>query len=948
MRLGSVARGGWISTEHEAPSSSPPCPWGRPRISPNCAEPNPLGTIADKSHLRRAQSPPTGAQQLCPRDFSPGALVIPATPSACSARHAVDSARARWYTSNRSHSSSAIAMVLCLVLSAVAWRLAPVRAAQPPLLSITATLPATCPTPIFAKVGVFWSSDGLFAPYEAAAVVVYRLYAERVAARCGIGGIGIQPEFLLCDIHSDVTFAPGCAAAFAAVNVTAVMLSEGPTALNTGAAMAATGHYVPMLAGASGTPSVFRDSEGSRVFPQLFGVTTPAPLYFSQVVSFARLNNYRTAAIVSAVDNLLAPDESVCQGAIGSLVDNSITLVYGQAISLSHGTDTMDSAYAKIRSALAEAQLAEPDVLFTCFATWCPALFQSMSDLDFNPNIHSTFECGNQIASYPSIMPTAMYTVSPSQFHCGLIGQQYQDDSTTAFASLFPYSYGLLGSGINAPQTSPLLEMNVSSSARQFCDAFAELANGTQMTSMTGTTMAALYLLDYGISTLQSLDGAALVRAIQSINLNSFFGLLNVDRFGENSNRQIPLLQLIDTSSSNIVWPPLSNLIVPMPTFAERIYAPHLFATSDERAMLGVASLLTVLCCVVVTVLLVRRNDTAVRAPSALLSALVLIGVLALAWAPATWLLVNNEATCAARISVWLVAFAFILTPVTLQAYRVHRIRSNRLASPVRLPVPPLLARAMAGLIPLGLLWVVWCTTDNLSAKVVVVDSTRPSLNYVECTTASSVLPLLMAGGVTLYLAAPVYYAFRIRSVSGTVARLNNARLISVLLLLSLLCVSIVLAIELALPNTASVRRFKFDLMFVLSHSLGACVLAFYFFDQVLAACTRRVAHPSSICLSLWDEARTRMQRARTRPRSQSLPGLSTAMPYAGLPPPKITLHGTAAACATHDALPVADGPLSMVQSNILAPTNSLASARSADEARSEVGMDHYRYDEHP
>lgn len=768
-------------------------------------------------------------------------------------------------------------LLLLVVAAVVAKRPCDAVAELLPLRSVSVPLAPHCPpSSTRARIGVFWSSTGIFAPYQAAAEVVFRIYTERMAARCGIGGLAIQPEFLLCDFHSDVAYAAGCSAALAAANVTAVLLSEGPTALDTGRAMAATGHYVPLLAGGSGTPSVFRNANGGRVLPQLFGVTTPARSYFSQVVSFARLQQYRTAAIVSAVDSLMAPDESVCSGAISSLIDNSLTLVYAHAIELTTGVDSMDHAYTQIRSALAEAKQAAPDVLFTCFATWCPALFQAVSDVDINPNIHATFECGNEVSTYPSIVSTATYTVSPAQFDCELIGQQYQDDPTTSFASLFPYSYDSVESGTNASLTIPVATAhNMSSSARQFCDAFDQMSNGTAMSSMTGPTMAAIYLLDYAISTTEVLDGATLVSAIQSININSFFGLLNVDRFGENGNRQIPLRQMREGVTFTVVWPPLASLIVPMPTFAQRVFAPRMFATADERTMMVCAVLLSGMCFLLAATLFARRDSAAVRSPSVLLSALVLTGVLGLAWAPATWLLVNNEATCAARVSMWLVAFGLILTPVTLQAYRVHRIRSNlHLTQPVHIQVPSLLLRAVAALLPLLLLWVLWCATDNLSAQMRITDPTRPSLNYIECTSASYVLPLLTAGGAAAYLCIPMYYAFRIRSVSGSAARLNNARLISVLLLLSLLCVCVVLALELALPNSAAnVRRFKFDLMFVLSHTLGACVLVLYFFDQLNAACCeRKRRQPLPVRLSLKEPVRSSLPRLPPRTRSHSVP----------------------------------------------------------------------------
>jgi len=680
-----------------------------------------------------------------------------------------------------------------------------------------------------ATIGVVYSSTGLLAPYSKSGLVVAKMYVDGVNRQCGIGGLGFRARVVACDIKSDNQLVDDCVTQLMAHNLTSMLVAEGPLASVT--ATAANAYNIPLIAGMSGTKTAFVAGDGSRAYSNMFGVLTPASEYMAQFVAITKMNRMQTMAVVSNAPNFISPDSDVCDGAIAFARDSKMTVVFHQTLSLDEMTPKQQED--AITAALLDAQATQPDVLVTCLGQQCSALFSAMHRVNFNPKAHGTFECVNKLVESTTPQEQriyAQYAFNPSQWNANLTGREYQDESDRNYANLFPPT-----------QTR--------SSSEVFYDAYvntSRLMTGdlVPFTSLTAGQMAGFYRLDYGIARSGTLDGPTLVRTIQTMNTNSFFGFIGTDERGENSNRDIPQVQAIDENGNvMIVYPLLNSPILPMPSFAERIYDPVVLSDGAEKAMVALACIITACAAVLAAFVFKYRDFPDVKSQSVPFSMIFICGCVLLVWAPASWLLYANASMCRMRLPIWILAFVMMMGPVTVTAFRIYFIThpGQDKFKFVRLGNGRLFLYMLGLASGHILLVIISLAADILHPSTQGPDAFRPSHNFTVCALRSGWIGVCYAliAVTAAFLGFPLYYAWHIRKLRDQqYERFNNARLLSILVFLFVLSLTMGCLVQFGLSDgdTGSNRRTKFIIMFLLSDAISVLSLGLYFVDPLTIA----------------------------------------------------------------------------------------------------------------
>jgi hypothetical protein len=675
------------------------------------------------------------------------------------------------------------------------------------------------------RIGVFYSSVGYLQPYGYSALVVAQTFINYRNALCGAGGLGMPVELIACDMQSNNDLIPACATYLNNANLTAILLPEGPSAGFATASLAAVGFKNLEVAGQSGIPSVFVGSNGKRVYPNVFGVLTPAPEYFSPFLTLMRSQGYSTVAIVTRAPNDQTADSEACMGAIPYLSPIGMRLVYSVQIDIATN-DTTAIIYDKITAGLAAAMAYNPDVLISGFGIECDSLFAGMVALNFNPQAHGSFECLNAMSIFPSIIPIATYAFSPLQWDVSLVGEPYidADPSIQPYANLFPP---------NGTLSSPQIFMNAYDNTSMSMTLDHSII---PITSLAVGQLAALYLIDYAVSFSNGIidDPDTMIRSAQSANFDSVFGRVSADNTGQNTACSMPQQQVINNQGDYImVSPPIGLAILPMPTFAERVFIEEFLQTTIEQVFLGIGSVSNVICLVYIFLIVKNRSHASIKAQSIPFCIFLLLGCIVLPWAVFTRQLTADESQCMAELPIWILVVIFVLGPISIPSWRIHAIVNSRNLSVKSISdwkLFGIMLLQMSGLIVAMLASLIG---NDMHPTVIVVDQNRPSFDYVICTSTTNVVTNIafFAMAWTLgVLIFTLYIAFR--NLNGDLLKFNNSGKLSILSLMIGLMMVLGGVITFAIPDSGN-QQLKFGIMAGLSNFVAIFTPIMYFFDPL-------------------------------------------------------------------------------------------------------------------
>jgi hypothetical protein len=678
------------------------------------------------------------------------------------------------------------------------------------VLPFLVTSESNCVIHEICKVGIIYSSVGVFAPYSLSGLVVANMYVDHINRNtsCGIGNLGIGIELVKIDVFSNSALVPNATISLCQdYGISVLLLPEGPLASI--AATISERFAIPSIAGMSGVQSLFIDSvTGQRRFPHVMGVMTPAPLYSATFLQLFRSYNYETIAVISTNTS---PDKDVCGNIPSLAIYNKMKVVSYQIVD-----STLPDS---LNQAILNTLPIHADILFTCVSLQCSKLFELLKKYQLNGKAHGTFECLNAAAAAHDTFDSNLYTISPVQWNENVFGQHYKDVPNRAYGNMFPYIE-------NDPEAIP--------SPMQFYLAYQKRVQATggnpPMSSLSASQGAAFYVIDYAVTKSNSTDPQVLFLQMQSINIKSFFGLISVDENGQNSNREIVQRQALNSSFLAVVSPILYYPVAPMPTYSEQVFVLKLYQHNYEKWMIGFSFVLTIFSLILGFLLVLHRERESIKAISLTFALIKICGCIIMYWAHTTWLIFNSDRQCSARIPVWLLGFTLLIAPITATSYRIHRIvNNNKLCEVVKITDSKLFLYMMRYIGSGALLILLWCTIQPLELNSIIVDPLRPILNYTDCQVQSIVFPVLLVIYITIMINVALYYGVKVRKIGPQYQQFNNARLICVLMFVVGLLTLLGSLIQYNSP--VSLRKEQYLIRSTFSMGIALCAEILFFYD---------------------------------------------------------------------------------------------------------------------
>lgn len=263
--------------------------------------------------------------------------------------------------------------------------------------------------------------------------------------------------------------------------------------------------------------------------------------------------------------------------------------------------------------------------------------------------------------------------------------------------------------------------------------------------------MAMGYALQAAIQRADSIDPGAVSAAFPTILMDSFYGQLGFDGFGQNSAKSVGTAQIDITSTLQLISPLSSStasMVYPMPSWEERTFTPQPFHTPAEIVITIFAALGIVFSCVMGALTFRYRDNKAIVASSPLFLYIMLFGSVVLYTSIFTWNLTTSDALC--MIHWWLLGcgFCFMYLGLLVKAWRISRIFNKSHLAVIRISNQDLLIIVGGGLLIEVILLVVWTAVGPSKSITLPTDPLRPSLDYMTCTSSKTGEIILILAGI--------------------------------------------------------------------------------------------------------------------------------------------------------------------------------------------------------
>lgn len=424
-------------------------------------------------------------------------------------------------------------------------------------------------------IGIPYTKTGKWAHTGAQTQVAADMWKQHVKDIGGIGSTGLEAEVVMVDVGQSTATTKEVVAGMIAGNfsggrpISLLLAPYSSTLTPTAAAEAVLGGKLMIAPGSSATATYRCDerllpgcvSPGTKRFPRLYGVYTPAEQYMRPFISAVALKGATSIA-------LLAEDVSftveTCQGAEETAIARGLNVVSHDVVRhFEHAEETKEADDNTLREAVQRLKALRPDVLVGCvYQETCYRLVEIAEEENFNVKALGLTSCVGDPHMPIRLGFRADHIVGSSQWHPDLRGLSFTEEARNVVA-MFPVSKG----GSDSP--------------RQFWDKFLEVA-GEHPSYQGAGVLAALYLLHAGIALANATEPDLVDAALQNLQLDSFFGVLRPDAFGANREKTAVTLQygpqnVGGSDQGNVtihIIHPLEaasrDLFYPMPTWAER------------------------------------------------------------------------------------------------------------------------------------------------------------------------------------------------------------------------------------------------------------------------------------------------------------------------------------------------------------------------------------------
>jgi hypothetical protein len=661
------------------------------------------------------------------------------------------------------------------------------------------------------RIGVLYSSNDAFAsPYadlKIDAATISSNYNNKGVTGLNMTFGGLETEIYWYDI--------------AAVNATLqkgveYLINSNATVINAPIVSAQIGQVINLtesrgvvvVCGMSADTNLFRKTVSSpaaaaavqvRASSNFVITMTPADNYLSGIYALLKKKGAKTVAYLSY--SRTASFDQITTGSFADAIRNSLTIVSHQRINSTTLDQERNDAAAALKIIRADSgESLDLLIVATNFGTrTVPRLLR---ELDFNVGAVYLWEHLNAInnGNYTNLEKLdAQYFLTLAQSDFRLIGKEYTDDSSRQYATYFVSGTTDTSSSILKMQSvfnkmqsekrAKAGEGNSSYTPRTtkgviWTDPTEKpIAAAVGYNSLFASELAVYYVIDYLIGeALLNKDLTAqsstedvrmeMIRRLGSVNLDSFYGPIVLDRFRANSRKPMVILQLrsVDMSTNKLIgtlnsedslsafstkgtsgvklWivSPDSSTetiepIFPMPKWSERLASYPTMESSSEIAIVVIVSLLLGLCVITAIAICMRRNSSRVKAASLSFTLIIVLGCCIQLAGVLTWMLNSVNAACRLRMPILLIGFTTTIWSMIIKCWRIVSIFDNKSASAPRFVMDRQLWRIFAGIEIFVFLFLVvpWVWLAPYVAVVVVVDPLRPRLNYLECGTHSAV-----------------------------------------------------------------------------------------------------------------------------------------------------------------------------------------------------------------
>jgi hypothetical protein len=574
--------------------------------------------------------------------------------------------------------------------------------------------------------------------------------------------------------------------------------------------------------------------KNTRRFNYAHGLTNPGEQSLQPWIGQLKLRKAERIAIVRTSTLFYI---GVRNGLVSAASDNHMAIVYDQLV-----PDNLPSTAQKVFSDLVALPAEQQPDGLAIITQDCVPWIRAMKAAKYAPKSVAAILCSDGLLPFQTLGEDLNYIVGYAQWAAGLGGSDYTESADTQPWAMFPH----IVNGTTVGEPSPL----------QFQALFQKLIG--QPDAVPGYAEAGVLIapnmLEAAMHIAKSVDPELVNAQLDVFYQTSYYGLITTNRFGQNSQKQLVvnqrdhrgILQIISPASSGT-----ADFIYPMPTWDEREYSAHFFATAIERAVMALSLACVLFTAGLMAYIFARRKQQIFQAAGLPFYMLMGVGCIVAYLSVLTWPVENNSSTCHSRIWLFTLAFHMMVDPILASSYRIATIFSHQLST--RKITNSNLGWLVIGLAaPQIILNSLWQGIAPPQPMIITQDVLRPA--YTSFTTCQFGDAGVAFAGITLaycclLLLSAVVLAYRIRNAY---AMFNDAQPIAASIFLFALVAAVVLVVEITLNEpTVSAQKVLFGLrsigvLICYQGSIGMLFLR-RIFDAIVPTTmsTRRTGGPS-------------------------------------------------------------------------------------------------------
>lgn len=439
--------------------------------------------------------------------------------------------------------------------------------------------------------------------------------------------------------------------------------------------------------------------------------------------------------------------KGVANGGIVTALSGGMEMIWKEPKAMA-----LNATQADYDALAAQMKAADPDLVISGSRVGsCVMLLKAIKKVNWTPRALLTSLCAGD-PTLPTVLAAngleladARFIIDEAVWDPRLKGPEFED------ASYMHFYY---------PGAGP-------TSAIQFLGNYTAYTNGTLIDlNSAPLAMGMAYAFEAALARATSDTVASVRSSFNTILINSFFGKIGFNGFGQNDAKALANTQRNRTDGVDLVSPlsaATASIIYPMPTWSDRIFAPKWYNRPSEIAILTVALVMAVFSILMGILTFVFRNTKGIVASSPLFLYLMLAGSLLIYAGVITWALHTTTFLC--MLHWWLLGLGFTVMygALLVKVWRISRIFNGKDLSLIRITNSELIIFISVALAIEVILLIIWSAAGRSVAERRSKDVNRPRLDYVTCTTTTVgiVILAIMAAYASLFIVAGVWLSIK-------------------------------------------------------------------------------------------------------------------------------------------------------------------------------------------